>query len=397
MAYETDPPSPPRPLLIMLSYTNLSSKAFVFIIATLCFLFLITDAEPYYIHHFCSNTTTYTPNSTYQTNLNLLLSSLSSNSTSNGTIFSSSIVGQDPPNVVYGHFLCRGDLNTPDCHDCVATATGEITTRCPNQKSALVWYNECMLRYDNSSFFSTAEVRPWFYLYYYPNITEQARFRQLLGDTFDELVKMVSIDSPNDQFVKGFATREANFTSLQRIYGLVQCTQDLSNEECNQCLQIAISYWQLYSPTTVSCRVLLPSCYIRYAIHPFYFKLTPPALAPPPSSLTRPRGDAIEITDVQSLQFDLGTIQAATNNFSNENKIGRGGFGMVYKGTLANGQDIAVKRLSKSSRQGELEFKNEVVLVAKLQHRNLVRLLGFCLEGEEKILVYEYVPNKSLD
>ncbi|KAM7490491.1 hypothetical protein LguiA_033412 [Lonicera macranthoides] len=106
---------------------------------------------------------------------------------------------------------------------------------------------------------------------------------------------------------------------------------------------------------------------------------------------------AIEITDEQRLQYDLGTIQAATNNFSDENKIGEGGFGMVYKGILANGQDIAVKRLSKSSRQGELEFKSEVVLVAKLQHKNLVRLLGFCLEGEEKILIYEYVPNKSLD
>ncbi|CAL4901415.1 unnamed protein product [Urochloa decumbens] len=97
------------------------------------------------------------------------------------------------------------------------------------------------------------------------------------------------------------------------------------------------------------------------------------------------------------LQYDLSTLRAATNNFSEENKLGRGGFGPVYKGTMQNGQEIAVKRLSTISQQGLVEMKNEIVLVAKLQHRNLVRLLGFCIEEEEKLLVYEFLSNKSLN
>ncbi|PSS16019.1 G-type lectin S-receptor-like serine/threonine-protein kinase [Actinidia chinensis var. chinensis] len=94
--------------------------------------------------------------------------------------------------------------------------------------------------------------------------------------------------------------------------------------------------------------------------------------------------------------FDLESILEATDYFSDANKLGQGGFGHVYKGTFG-GQEIAVKRLSSHSGQGLEEFKNEVVLIAKLQHRNLVRLQGYCIKGDEKILLYEYMRNKSLD
>ncbi|KAF3783385.1 G-type lectin S-receptor-like serine/threonine-protein kinase [Nymphaea thermarum] len=95
--------------------------------------------------------------------------------------------------------------------------------------------------------------------------------------------------------------------------------------------------------------------------------------------------------------FALKAIMKATNSFAETNKLGQGGFGAVYRGTLAGGKEVAMKRLSKGSKQGVEEFMNEVGVIAKLQHRNLVQLLGCCIEAEEKILVYEYMPNKSLD
>ncbi|XP_031487564.1 receptor-like serine/threonine-protein kinase SD1-8 [Nymphaea colorata] len=95
--------------------------------------------------------------------------------------------------------------------------------------------------------------------------------------------------------------------------------------------------------------------------------------------------------------FALKAIMKATNSFAETNKLGQGGFGAVYRGKLAGGKEVAMKRLSKGSKQGIEEFMNEVGVIAKLQHRNLVQLLGCCIEAEEKILVYEYMPNKSLD
>ncbi|KAJ8470228.1 hypothetical protein OPV22_024571 [Ensete ventricosum] len=111
----------------------------------------------------------------------------------------------------------------------------------------------------------------------------------------------------------------------------------------------------------------------------------------------RHNDEGTEAKDFDLPLFHLGTVADATGNFSVENKLGEGGFGPVYKGKLEDEQEIAVKRLSKTSAQGVDEFKNEVVLIAKLQHRNLVRLLGCCIQGGERMLIYEYMPNGSLD
>ncbi|CAG7887190.1 unnamed protein product [Brassica rapa] len=101
--------------------------------------------------------------------------------------------------------------------------------------------------------------------------------------------------------------------------------------------------------------------------------------------------------DLELPLMDFEAVAIATDNFTNANKLGQGGFGIVYKGRLLDGQEIAVKRLSKMSVQGTDEFKNEVKLIARLQHINLVRLLGCCVDEGEKMLIYEYLENLSLD
>ncbi|XP_061336689.1 G-type lectin S-receptor-like serine/threonine-protein kinase At4g27290 [Gastrolobium bilobum] len=111
----------------------------------------------------------------------------------------------------------------------------------------------------------------------------------------------------------------------------------------------------------------------------------------------RQKNDESKEEDFDLPLFDLASIAHTTDDFSSDKKLGEGGFGPVYRGTLPDGQEIAVKRLSRTSGQGLKEFKNEVIFCAKLQHRNLVKVLGCCIQEDEKLLIYEYMSNKSLD
>ncbi|XP_075091112.1 putative LRR receptor-like serine/threonine-protein kinase RFK1 [Nicotiana tabacum] len=104
----------------------------------------------------------------------------------------------------------------------------------------------------------------------------------------------------------------------------------------------------------------------------------------------------LEGMELQTVSFALKQIKAATNNFDASNKIGEGGFGAVYKGRLSDGTSVAVKQLSHQSRQGNREFLNEIGMISCLQHPNLVKLHGCCIEGTELLLVYEYLENNSL-
>ncbi|XP_038689941.1 cysteine-rich receptor-like protein kinase 10 [Tripterygium wilfordii] len=414
------------------------------------FLFLpglpvTSKAEPNYLYHICPNTTTFTPNSTYQSNLNLLLSSLASNSTRNDGFYNTT-TGQTP-DTVYGLFLCRGDLSTYVCQDCVTFATKEVVRMCPVEKVSVIWYDKCLLRYSNLSFFNSVN-QDALILYNTQNGPNRTSYQDLVRATVNEVASRAASSA------KKFATGEMNFpSSSDALYTLAQCTQDLSEENCQRCLKFAIAYLRNGS---VGARTLTPSCTVRYETYPFYnLSAAPGPLSPPPSPLSPPpsplsvpptvsrKGNGGKratrtviivvvtsavvvgllglcyyvycyrnkqsheetqtmLTDhdnnsVEMRYFNLTTIREVTNNFSNANKLGEGGFGPVYKGELPDGEKVAVKRLSMKSSQGIVEFKNEMMLIVKLQHKNLVRLLGYCLAGDEKLLVYEYMANTSLD
>ncbi|KAF2540292.1 hypothetical protein F2Q68_00029862 [Brassica cretica] len=422
--------------------------------ASFCSVFLIAllaslrsyaqQPDPTYIYHLCPNTTTYSRNSTYSSNIRTLLSSLSSNSRSSSTGFYSTAAGQSP-DLVFGLFLCRGDLPPEVCGNCVVFAASDTLKKCPEEKIGLIWYDECMLRYSDRNIFLESSLQNGTNGILMWNTRDVPRNQ---SDRFRDVVFSLMNKCANEAVnsSKRFAVSKSNFTSVETLYGLAQCTPDLTSGDCFNCLQRTISSL----PTAqIGGRLLMPSCNSRYELYKF-FEETATAIpqppkpqfdsAPPPPSQEAGKGrnssviaiavvvpitvifvllvavfifwakkkrrtyeteplaeDRDDITTAGSLQFDFKAIEAATDKFSETNKLGQGGFGQVYKGTFPSGIQVAVKRLSKTSGQGEREFENEVVVVAKLQHRNLVRLLGFCLEGEEKILIYEFVPNKSLD
>ncbi|KAG2240424.1 hypothetical protein Bca52824_090742 [Brassica carinata] len=410
----------------MSSYTRIISLLFFSSFLAVC------AQNHTYVYHDCPNTTTYARNSTYSTNLRTILSSLSSPNASYTTGFQTAASGQAPDRVT-GLFLCRGDLSPEVCRSCVVFSVNDSLTRCPNEREAVLYYDECMLRYSHRTILSTLSRNGEAVFRNDTTIpsNQSERFGNVLMSTLSQAVAD-AVTSP-----RKFDARKAEYTAARNVYLLVQCTPDLTNQDCSTCLQVSINQLPL---DKVGGRFILPSCNSRFETYPFYNQTAVKALSPPPVSAperpgksgksngsvvaivvstivvvllllagycfftkrkkeaydTAPASDD-EISSADSLQLDYRTIQAATNYFSESNNIGRGGFGEVYKGTFPNGTEVAVKRLSKTSGQGEAEFKNEVAVVAKLQHRNLVKLLGFCLEGTERILVYEYVPNKSLD
>ncbi|XP_030930903.1 putative receptor-like protein kinase At4g00960 [Quercus lobata] len=394
---------------------------------------------------FCSNDfQNYTHNSPFEYNLMHLLGLLPSRTSVTG--FNSTSFGDT--NKVYGEALCRGAINSTACKTCIETANKEIL-QCKNEE-VVIYLELCQVRYSYQQFSIMV------YAGKYPDRNKREKtisnedpvhFNKVFKHLMNVLSNEAALNPSNKRM---FATGEIQFSKNRTIYGLVQCTRDISDVICYNCLESAIGDLKACCYSREGGIVVSRNCNVRYQLYRFYSSSS--VLVTYPSSkgkklkiwmvamftcistlvvllgscavycrlkkgtkqdeersqhallheLASPTAVAVtregELVISEELPFiDLATIRSATDEFSDSNKLGQGGFGTVYKGTLPDGKEVAVKRLSRKSWQGLEEFKNEIILIAKLQHRNLVKLLGCGIEGEEKVLIYEYMPNRSLD
>lgn len=260
------------------------------------FTSLSTQAAQSFGYASCSDETSYFSGSTFEANLKLLLTFLSSNATKNNGFYNFT-AGHDSPDVAYGLSLCRGDCSSDICQTCVSEATKAILTQCPKAKEAVIWYDECMVRYVHQSFIATNNETLGFQFGNPSSVKEDAGFKQVLDSTLSDLINRASnvTVSHNKHAIRGFATQIVNYTSVQTLYGLAQCTPDLSGNDCSHCLREAIRFLPQCCDKKQGGRVLLYSCNFRYEMYSFFSILDSaashsPLPSPTPTSLQNYKG-----------------------------------------------------------------------------------------------------------
>ncbi|KAB5537529.1 hypothetical protein DKX38_015062 [Salix brachista] len=328
---------------------------------------------------------------------------------------------------VYAFGECMKDLDGTDCNLCFAQCKTQVLRCLPFQRAirgGRLFYDGCYLRYDDYDFFNeTLSAQD-------KTICATGDFsggnKTVFSANVLDLVKNLSVQAPkNDGFFVGSVDR-GNVS----VFGLAQCWEFVNGSACETCLTNAASKIGICAPKDEG-RVLNAGCYLRYSTQKFYDNSTTPsrrnkrhgrltvilAVTLPSVAVAsivatavffarrrvvekkrarKELGALLVTVNKSKLNFSYESLEKATNYFHPSNKLGQGGSGSVYKGTLSDGTTVAIKRLLFNTRQWVDHFFNEVNLISGIQHKNLAKLLGCSVTGPESLLVYEYVPNQSL-
>lgn len=324
---------------------------------------------------------------------------------------------------IYALSHCYEDLPLQDCLLCYAASRTRLP-RCLPSVSARLYLDGCFLRYDSYDFLNET-VDPFKDSFNCSSAAGEATPLELPGfrKAVGELVDNVTVAAVAQG---GYAVGGWN-----GVYGLAQCWKTLSKEGCKQCLGKASREIKGCVPSREG-RALNAGCYLRYSTQKFFADKTGNSTTSSETKKTgrtvaiaaavatfcmlaifaayaiykrvkknkrerRNLGHVLSLYNKSNLNFKYETLEKATNYFECSKKLGQGGAGSVYKGTLPDGKMVAVKRLFFNTRQWVDEFFNEVNLISGIEHKNLVKLLGCSIEGPESLLVYEFVPNGSLD
>ncbi|KAJ9677785.1 hypothetical protein PVL29_022648 [Vitis rotundifolia] len=330
--------------------------------------------------------------------------------------------------VIFGLSQCYSDLSEDDCLSCFAESRTKLP-RCLPAISARIYLDGCFLRYDNYSFFNES-IDPNLDMVRCSEpsgVLKDNYTRSEFSKKVDEVINNVTKTAVQKQ---GFAVAGMKGGAVV-AYALAQCWKTVDQKGCRDCLLNAESAVRRCLPGSEG-RALNAGCYLRYSTEKFYndgtAKKSGKGLSDTGMIITfilstlavcllaflgafvgyvllskRKRNNNNVLARIPTcinrsdLNFKYETLERATNFFDSSRKLGQGGAGSVFKGTLPDGKTVAVKRLFFNTRQWVDEFFNEVNLISRIQHKNLVGLLGCSIEGPESLLVYEYVPNKSVD
>ncbi|EOY26324.1 Serine-threonine protein kinase, plant-type, putative [Theobroma cacao] len=393
-----------------------------------CLLELVaSDPQTFLLNQGCSQFNV-TSNSDFSRNLNATLTELRGQ-LENNMFFA---VAQDATgsNPVYAMVQCRNYMSKKDCLSCFTTASSQIRN-CSAANGARVIYDGCFLRYESNMFYQQSTQIGHVGICGNRTASQQTVFEttveSLLGDLVEATPRIDSFFGATKKEVVGV---NGNVT----VYAVAQCVETIDNRGCKECLQVAYANIQRCPPDSGG-RAVDTGCFLRYSDLPFFganntIDITP-FLKSRDSTKKKaiigglvggggllllltiffvwiktsrkkkavPQGDIEGPPELQGpLSYTYKELNFATTNFSEENKLGEGGFGEVYKGILKNGRVVAVKKLAISkSERVKTEFDTEVKLISNVHHRNLVRLIGCCSKGPELLLVYQYMANGSLD